>query len=261
MIITVASGKGGVGKSLISAYLHSLLGGKALDCDADNPSLHVWLGIEKWEREIPLYLSEKAFARESLKTRCPFNAIRKGKIIRALCNGCGLCKLLEPEKVEMRRVLTGWIRIKGNILSAKLKPGETGSGKIVDEMKRIAGKSGIEIRDAPAGIGCATISAIQGSDLVLIVVEPSKASIQAMERVREVTSHFGIPQMVVINKADLNRRIVEMLMKRERIAGVIPYRRDVFEALQERRLPESVEGEMSEIAEVVKEWWEERGKG
>jgi len=259
MKITVAAGKGGVGKSLVSAYLFTLFSKErrviALDCDADNPSLHVWLGIKNWEREIPLYLSKKAFAREKINVDCPFGAIRDGRVIGALCHGCELCKIVEGDKVEMKTVLTGWIRMKGNVLSAKLKPGETGSGKIVNEMKKIAEnyKAEIEIRDAPAGLGCATTAALQGSDFVIIVTEPTLASLQGVAGIKKLARHFGIDYGVVINKFDLNPKISARIENREEVLGRIPYRKEVFEALVNERLPKGIEREMREIKDNLEE--------
>ena len=263
MIITVV-GKGGVGKSLISSYLFTLFSNSlALDCDADNPSMHHWLGIEEWDTEVPLYLSEKAFEKEELHVSCPFGAIREGHVIKPLCHGCGVCKFLEPDKVEMRRTLTGWLRKKGNLISVKLKPGETGSGKLVHEMKKMASEIDheIEIRDAPAGIGCATFSAIQGSDLLLIVVEPNLPSFQAMKNLKKLAREFGADYRVIINKWDLNKSFGEKIEKMEKVIGKIPYKREVFEASVRRELPKILENSFIEIKERVMEWWEGKGKG
>ncbi len=257
MKVAVASGKGGVGKSLLSAYLFWLSGEKALalDCDADNPSLHAWLGIDSWEREIPLYLSEKARG-SGLSTVCPFGAIRDGKVIGAMCHGCGLCRIREPDKVRMEKVLTGWIRINGRVLSAKLRPGETGSGKIVHEMKKVASRidHGLEIRDAPAGLGCATTAALQDADYVIIVIEPTLPSVQAMEGVKRLAEHFGIKYGVVINKWNLNEKISRKVESEEDVLGKIPYDRGVFRALVEGRLPLEVFRDVEGVREKVGLW-------
>jgi len=257
MKIAVVSGKGGVGKSLVSAYLFALLSEKekvvAIDCDVDNPSLRFWLGIEKFEEEIPLFLSEKAFARGKVEVECPFGAIKGGRIVQSLCHGCGFCREVEGEKVEMKKVLTGWLRREGNVIWGKLKPGETGSGKIVEELKRYAEnvKHKIEVRDAPAGLGCSVKAALRDADISVIVVEPSISSLMALERMKELANHFKIRYVVVMNKVGLNRRLERRIRGREEVIGEVPYSPQVFNSLQKMKLPEFLKPEFEKIVEVM----------
>ncbi|MCD6225476.1 P-loop NTPase, partial [bacterium] len=173
--IVVASGKGGVGKSMIASTLTFFLSRKkklvAIDADVDAPNLHLWLGgVKKWDTKRKVSLSEKAVV---LKENCPecqkwqdicqFGALQvaKGKVTinPFLCEGCGACEaVFPPGVVKLKKVVNGEIRTKRlagfSLISAQLYPGETGSGKLVDELKKEAEKvkeKELVLIDAPAG--------------------------------------------------------------------------------------------------------------
>jgi len=160
MKIVVASGKGGVGKSMLASSLALLFSKNkkvvVCDCDVDAPNLGLWLGITEYDSKEKISTSVKATVDESkcikcgkCKEICRFFAVEKNDIFRInpfLCEGCGACEIICPvDAIELNPVKNGEIRIKKtdhgfSLVCAQLYPGETGSGKIVQELKRDAEK-------------------------------------------------------------------------------------------------------------------------
>ncbi len=261
MDIVVISGKGGTGKSMLSASLIKLFDAVGVDCDVDEPNLGIWLGITEWQRE-PIYLKERPkITGELKKVECEFGALRveDGKVFYNpfLCEGCGLCALTaEPKNIVMEKVLTGWFLRAGKIFAAELEPGMTGSGQLVSLLKEKA-KGGFRILDGAAGIGCPVIASVRGADYALIVVEPSKTGFYDFIRVKKVVDHFGVPSKIIVNKFDLNESMIRAYENYGEVL-TIPYDEAVFKALSEMRTPIDVGGKaassIKEIKKVVEEW-------
>ncbi len=233
--ITIASGKGGVGKSLVTSTIATALKEKYRiiigDCDADTPNQKIYFSkyiYDKEERQI--IAGEKAFVNEDLCNNCkkcsvcPYNAItfKEHAIINSLlCEGCGLCKIVCPRKaielkeIENAKLIKYKTKFGMKIISAQLKPGESGSGKIVDEVKKEAEKEAKEekadliLYDSAAGIGCPVISSVKNSDYVILVVEPTPSSFNDMRRTNEVVKEFNIKTGCVINNSNFNEDIKE----------------------------------------------------
>ena len=226
MKIVVASGKGGVGKSMIASSL-ALLFSKdkkvvACDCDVDAPNLGLWLGVVDYDSTEKISTSFKAVIDEEkcikcgkCKEVCKFFAIEEGKTFKVnpfLCEGCGVCELVCPVgAIRIAPVKNGEIRIKETdygfpLISAQLYPGESGSGKIVEELRERAERYEYEVMilDAPAGIGCPVIASVRGCDFSLLVTEPTPSGLSDLERILKIVSHFNQPYGIVINKWDLN---------------------------------------------------------
>ena len=262
--ITILSGKGGVGKSSITASLAVLLAKKhkiiAVDCDVDAPNLALVLGLKKFSQQKKIQTNEKAklISMEGIDPKkcievCNFGAIswnsKKKKLVfdRFLCEGCGSCQLLYPKNIKLTKVQNGFINtgktVYGfNIVSGQLKMGESGSGKIVTEVKnkaeRLAKKEKAEIIlvDSSPGIGCPVIASIQGSDYIIAITEPSPAALNDLQRVLQVVEHFRIPYGIVINKYDLNKKFskkIENFSNKYKIPVLkkIPYDKRFVEAL------------------------------
>ncbi|UZE94084.1 MAG: ATP-binding protein [Candidatus Pacearchaeota archaeon] len=262
--LTILSGKGGVGKSSITASLAVLLAKKhkviAVDCDVDAPNLALVLGLKHFKEQKKISTNEKArlismkgINPKKLIEICNFSAIswdsKKKKLIfdRFLCEGCGSCHLLYPKNIKLEKVQNGFINtgktVYGfNIVSGQLKIGESGSGKIVTEVKNKAEenakkeKAEIIIVDSSPGIGCPVIASIQGSDYIIAITEPSPAALNDLQRVLQVVEHFRIPYGIIINKYDLNRKFskkIENFADKYKIPilGKIPYDKKFVEAL------------------------------
>jgi len=255
--IVVASGKGGVGKSMLSSVLATLFSKKkkivAVDCDVDAPNLHLWLGKEEnWDQVKKVSVSEKAVAVKKNCSECQrcvsvcqFGALsfqnNRLQVNPFLCEGCGACEAICPSgTIRMEKVVNGEIKIKRDIggfplVSAQLHPGETGSGKIVDQIKKMAEnfKCELMVLDAPAGNGCPVIAAINGADFAILVTEPTPSGFSDLKRVLAVVNHFKIPYGIVINKWDINFAKCSEIEEwaKDKFLGKIAYDKRIFQAI------------------------------
>jgi len=242
--ITVLSGKGGVGKSSIAASLAVLLSEKhkvvCADCDVDASNLALVLGLkeknfEEWEK---ISTNEKAILNEKkcngcgkCVESCYFNAIKWNEEKKLpvfdefSCEGCGACEIVCQKnaislvQVENAKIGYGKTKYGFTVVSGQLEMGESGSGKVVAEVRKLAEEKGkdaeIMIIDAAAGIGCPVIASVVGSDFVIGVTEPTPSGLSDLKRALQMTRHFGIECGIVINKHDLN---TEMSKKIEKFA-------------------------------------------
>ena len=230
--LVVVSGKGGVGKSTITASLSVLLsktgiGITAIDSDVDAPNLSIILGVDIADY-IDIQASEKASIDPAKCVKCGkcLSVCKTGALINIegevpavisfLCEGCGSCALICPtEAISIRRVTNGRIGIAKTyygfpIVTGQLNIGESNSGYIVTAVKAkgraVAEDSGSDLIlvDGPPGIGCPVIASIAGADYALVVTEPTPAARNSLNRILSVLAHFKIPAIAVINKFDLN---------------------------------------------------------
>jgi MinD superfamily P-loop ATPase len=263
--ITILSGKGGVGKSTLTASLAVLLSKKkkiiAVDCDVDAPNLGLVLGIKKFETKEKIQTSEKAIVVAETCPECKkdidvciFGAIswdeknKKPVINKFLCEGCGACLLAFPKgtvkliKVQNATINTAKTKYGFPIISGQLKMGESGSGKVVTAVKqkteKLAMKENAEIMlvDSSPGIGCPVIASIQGSDYVIAITEPTPSALNDLQRVLQVVEHFKIPYGIVINRWDINKAFakkIENFAEKYKIPilGKLPYDRAFVDAL------------------------------
>ena len=241
--LVVISGKGGTGKTSIVASFAALARGAVLaDCDVDAADLHLVLAPEI-ERTEAFKGGKKARIRPELckgcgmcLKLCRFGAVvsRKSRsdaepqtycIDPISCEGCGVCAEFCPsDAIELEEVVNGeWYLSRtrfGPMLHAKLGIAEENSGKLVTtvrgQARKVAEQEGIGliIADGPPGIGCPVIASIGGSDLVLIVTEPTLSGLHDLERVRALARHFEVPAVVCINKYDLNPEVTTEIATR-----------------------------------------------
>ena len=275
--ITIISGKGGTGKTTITAAFAALAKNQVMaDADVDAADLHLILkpSIQKEELfyggRAPVLDLEKCNECGLCEEHCRFEAIHDFAIDPISCEGCGFCAHVCPQKaITMKENLCGeWFISQtrfGPLVHARLGIAEENSGKLVtlvrQQARLIAEKEGRDfiIIDGPPGIGCPVIAAIGGVDLVLVVTEPTLSGIHDLERVLGVAHHFNVPAMVCINKMDINRENTEKIKKycqknRISIAGEIPYDPIVTQAMvAEKSIVEFDDGAISIEAKKI---WE-----
>jgi MinD superfamily P-loop ATPase len=221
--IVVISGKGGTGKTVITASFAALANKKVMvDCDVDAADMHLILRPEIKERH-EFRSGQKGVIDLSLCTKCGkcrevcrFKAVQKGPVIEPFsCEGCGLCARICPSgAIKMEESVAGeWFISNtkyGPFVHAKLGIAEENSGKLVAKIRQVARDiakvNGLEyiIIDGPPGIGCPVIASLTGVDMALVVTEPTLSGLHDAKRVIEVARHFNVQVNLVINKYDLN---------------------------------------------------------
>ncbi len=277
----VASGKGGVGKSMIASSLALLFSqyGKvvACDCDVDAPNLGLWLGVTEYDSTEKVSVSEKAkivnqeACDEGILKVCTFNAIeeKNGEYLvnPFLCEGCGACKVVYPNAVVITPVKNAEIRTRQTkhtfpLISAQLYPGESGSGKIVTQLRKRtdAYDHDLMILDAAAGIGCPVIASIRGADYAVLVTEPTPSGFSDLQRILQTVNHFNIPYGIVVNKWDIHRETFEKMKNwsKERYLGRISFDKKVIESIV--NLKPVIETDAEVVNEITNLFTEVRGR-
>lgn len=256
MKIAVASGKGGTGKSTVAtnlAYLYSKLGKNVclLDCDVEEPNSHIFLKPEfnnskKVFLPIPEVNDSICIGCGKCSDFCEFNALAcvDGKVMTfsELCHGCGGCKLICPVNAiseaqrEVGIIETGHSsnlkNIGDNFIHGKLRIGEAMSPPLIKEVKKCANNYEIQVLDCPPGTSCPVISAIDGTDYILLVTEPTPFGLWDLKLAVEMVKEIGIPFGIVINKSCSNDNLIENYAQSENIDIIakIPDDRKIAEA-------------------------------
>jgi MinD superfamily P-loop ATPase len=252
--IVVLSGKGGTGKTSIVGSLAVLAERKVLaDCDVDAADLHLLLDPsvkseeEFWSGHIARIDPDKCTQCGLCEEVCRFDAIRSYQVDPTACEGCGFCSQVCPAaSITMEENLSGHLFVAGTkygpLVHARLGIAQENSGKLVSRVrqqaKQIAEAQNLDyiINDGPPGIGCPVISSLSGTDLALLITEPTLSGMHDLERVIGVCRHFNVPVSVCINKYDINEdntRQIEDYCTSQNIdvAAKIPYDTVVTEAL------------------------------
>ncbi len=255
--IVVISGKGGTGKTSLTASF-AILSGDAVvaDCDVDAADLHLVLEPHLRARR-PFHSGREAIIRPADCTgcgdclaHCRFDAMRvaageQGAPIFAVdpiaCEGCGLCVRLCPaQAIDFPERLCGeWMvsdTRSGPMVHARLGIAAENSGKLVSTVRREARRlaeaqqRGLVLVDGPPGIGCPVIASVTGASLVVVVTEPTVAGDHDLARVLSLARHFGLPAAVCVNKWDLSPALSERIEARALAAGAVPVGRIRYDA-------------------------------
>ncbi|NIA03084.1 MAG: (4Fe-4S)-binding protein [Nitrospirae bacterium] len=276
--LTIISGKGGTGKTTITAAFASLAENAVLaDCDVDAPDLHLILKPEIKETvefsglKIASKDEEKCTECGKCREYCRFDAIDEDfNVVNERCEGCGVCEYICPFKaINLVERKSGFAYLSetrfGPMSHAELNTAEEASGKLIslvrNNARMLADKynKDLIIIDGPPGIGCPVIAAISGVDLVLIITEPTLSGIHDMERILGVASHFTVPAVVCINKFDINTDNTKLIKKycaenELDVVGMIPYDETATTAMiHEMTVVEFSDGEFSNN---LKKIWE-----
>ncbi|UCE08234.1 MAG: ATP-binding protein [bacterium] len=229
--IVIISGKGGTGKTTITAAFASIVKNKLMaDCDVDAADLHLILSPEI-QHEEDFYSGKTAFIRENDCTQCgkcvevcQFDAISPDFVVDPIaCEGCSVCVYFCPvSAIDFNDNLSGrWFISStrfGSMVHARLGIAEENSGKLVTLVRRqaklLAEQDNLDyiIVDGAPGIGCPVISSITGASAVVVVTEPTLSGRHDLERVVSLASdHFHIPTFVCVNKYDLNEEMTNQI--------------------------------------------------
>ncbi len=255
--IAVISGKGGTGKTMITAALAQLLPGSLVlaDCDVDAANLELLLSPRLIRTEafmgMKIAVIDPAFCTlcEECMEHCRFDAIeRNGDVYRInplRCEGCAVCVHICPTAITMRPRQTGEIKYsdteKGHLVHAQLVPGAGNSGLLVHAVKKTAMEedrnSDLFLIDGPPGTGCPLISTISGVDIVLIVTEPSVSGLHDLKRVVAVCRQFRPRILVAVNRFDLEQSLTETIQhwcneEQIPVIGRIPFDPVVIESVR-----------------------------
>lgn len=278
--LVVISGKGGTGKTSITASLSVLCDSKVMvDCDVDAADMHLILRPEV-EKTEEFYGGKQAHIDNSKCVKCgkceelcKFDAIENKansfNVNEINCEGCGVCYHFCPVgAIEFEDKLSGlWYESNtrfGKFIHAKLGVAEENSGKLVTKIRNAArlvahnNKNDLIIVDGSPGIGCPVIASISGANFVLVVTEPTLSGIHDSKRVIELANHFKIPTCVCINKYDINPEVSRQMEKfckanNIEVVGKIPYDKNFTDAqIKELTVVEYSDNQTSK--EIKKMW-------
>lgn len=254
MIVSIASGKGGTGKTTIATSLAAVLGSEAtlLDCDVEEPNCHLFLKPDISLREevtlpVPVVDTSACNACGKCGEICRFSAIVLiGGLVLTfpeLCHGCGGCSLLCPEGAIREGARTLGILETGTageieFVHGIVRIGEAMSPPLIKAVKKRIRPDKTAILDCPPGASCPVITAVNGSDFILMVTEPTPFGLHDLRIAVQAVSPLGIPLGVVLNRSDVGDDAVRRFCDERGVPVLmeIPYDRVIAEGYSRGRL-------------------------
>jgi MinD superfamily P-loop ATPase len=236
MRITIASGKGGTGKTTVATNLAVLaarqgLSVQLIDCDVEEPNCHLFLKPHiTWRQEATISVPEIDFVRctgcGDCAEICQFNALactgRDVLVFPELCHSCGGCWLVCPEHaigVEEREIGVLEEGTADGILFShgRLRVGEVQVPPMIELLKARPESAELTIFDAPPGTSCPAIAAMRDSDYVILVTEPTPFGLNDLELAVAAVRQLGMPFGVVVNRAGVGDERVHEWCRQEQI--------------------------------------------
>ncbi len=247
MIISVASGKGGTGKTTIATSLAlSLNKVQFLDCDVEEPNGHIFLKPHISDKisigiPVPQVDESKCSFCGKCAQLCEFNAIavikKKILLFPELCHGCGGCSYVCPEnaiKDSEREIGVIERGDSGNIdcIHGLLNIGEHLSPPLIRKLRKLTNNNGNVIIDAPPGTSCPVVESVKESDFCLLVTEPTPFGLNDLQLAVGMIKELRIPFGVIINCADIGNNETQRYCESENISILmtIPWNRKIAEA-------------------------------
>ncbi|PLY04877.1 MAG: ATPase [Desulfuromonas sp.] len=276
--ISILSGKGGAGKTSVTAALIKMMDAVvAVDADVNASNLPLLLTPERqtnndyFGMDIASIADVKCTDCGACIAVCRFDAIARnasGRVeIASDCEGCATCAHVCPEQAITLVPRKGgeWYLssiANGFLVHADLIPGEDNSGKLITKVRNQASAVAKEqqipyiVIDGPPGTSCQAISSITGADLVLAVVEESLSGLSDYRRLAELVKKFSIPHFVLINKSGFNQEIMQQIEATANefagtIIGRIPFDQDIPRALQDLQALSDMDTYRPVIAEAL----------
>ena len=262
MRISIASGKGGTGKTTIATNLALSIGSdvQLLDCDVEEPNAHLFVNPVFEETDtvftpVPDVNEKKCTYCGKCAEICQFKAIavldKAVLVFNELCHGCGGCMEVCPEGAITEKGRELGVIQKGHrngieFIHGKLRLGEAMSPPLIKEVRKHEKPDKVTIIDAPPGTSCPVIASMKNTDFVLLVTEPTPFGLHDLKLAVGAVDILDIPRGLVINRSDLGddqvreyARTLDLPILME-----IPFDRQIAEAYSRGNM----------IVDVMPEW-------
>jgi MinD superfamily P-loop ATPase len=280
VIVAIASGKGGTGKTTVAVNLALSLAGEVqlLDCDVEAPNAHLFLRPQNQTSEpagipVPVVDPERCSGSGACSQLCQYNAIVTLKtgamVFPELCHGCGGCARVCPsgairEEIRPIGVVEQGRSDRVRLVQGRLNVGEALAPPLIREVKKHVDGGTVVLVDAPPGTSCPMIAAVHGSDYVILVTEPTPFGLNDLALAVEAVRELGLPCGVVVNRVGVgddrvhdycvaegleilleisdDRRIAEAYARGRTIVEAVPELRPLFAGLASRITSMTLDG-------------------
>ncbi len=248
MIITVASGKGGTGKTTVATSLASSIatGVQLIDCDVEQPNAHLFIrpvfdSTATITTPVPQIDLNQCTRCGKCSDLCEFNALavvgETAMVFEELCHSCGGCLAICPEKAIAEKGRELGVLQKGHrdgldFIHGKSRVGEAMSPPLIKRVLASANPAKLTIVDAPPGTSCPVIATMKPADFILLVTEPTPFGLYDLKLAVEAARIMNIPCGLVINRCDSGDRSVKEYAAAEDLPLLleIPFDRGIAEA-------------------------------